>query len=280
MMSLFSPDSPETPRPAEPEQPTPTPAIRERGLAGVVRRKPRLAFWSTLGLSLLVGLLIGAAAGVDQTTLDAANSRADRAETRAGEAESQLVASQERLTRSQRRSARLATQVRQLSAKGEVPSFVGEDIEDARRHDALDSYDWKVRTQRAISDAEPGTVVGQNPAEGSTLKAGRSITLTVAKKAPPKPKEWVTIESFSGASSTKTPEFTVPEDAKARIVYSMPQDGNNAIIVYRKPNEYVDLMLNEIGPQSGSTRMYESGTFYLDVTGAYDIQIQVYQRPG
>ena len=60
----------------------------------------------------------------------------------------------------------------------------------------------------------------------------------------------------------------------------MPQDGNNAITLYQRPKEYVDLLLNEIGPQQGTTRLYEPGTFYLDVSGAYTIQVQVFKRPG
>jgi hypothetical protein len=82
-----------------------------------------------------------------------------------------------------------------------------------------------------------------------------------------------------GASSTKTPEFTVPSGAKARLVYSMPEDGDNAITLYQAPDEYVDLLLNDIGPQSGSTRLYRPGTFYLDVMGAYTINVQVFKRP-
>jgi hypothetical protein len=103
---------------------------------------------------------------------------------------------------------------------------------------------------------EPPTEVSastpESQREGTTLKAGRSITLIVAKKAPPKPMQWVTIKTFQGASSTKTPEFTIPDGAKARLLYNLPQDGNNAITLYSPPDEYVDLMLNEIGPQSGA----------------------------
>jgi hypothetical protein len=101
----------------------------------------------------------------------------------------------------------------------------------------------------------------------------------VAKKAPPKPPQWVTIQTLSGASSTKSDEFSVPSGYKVRLVYSMPEDGNNVITLYRTPHEYVDLVLNEIGPQSGSTRLYQRGRFYLDVVGSYTIQIQVFKRP-
>jgi hypothetical protein len=170
--------------------------------------------------------------------------------------------------------------VEKLSAKGEVPDFTGDDVDAARDDDLVDELDWKIRTVPTVTtSARPGTVISQRPREGKVLKSGRSITLTVAKKPPPKPKQWVTIQTLQGDSSTKTEEFRVPSGAKARLVYDMPQDGNNAITLYQAPKEYVDLLLNEIGPQSGSTRLYEPGTFYLDVAGAYTIQVQVYKRP-
>jgi hypothetical protein len=101
----------------------------------------------------------------------------------------------------------------------------------------------------------PGTVLAQSPAEGTTLKAGRSITLTIAKKAPPKPKQWLTIKTFQGASSTKTPEFTIPSGAKAPLTYSMPEDSSNIIELYRASDNDLpeDLLLNDIGPQNGTT---------------------------
>ncbi len=89
----------------------------------------------------------------------------------------------------------------------------------------------------------------------------------------------MTITTLSGDSSTKTEEFTIPAGTKARLNYSMPQDTNNAITLYQAPNEYIDLLLNEIGPKTGSTRLYQTGTFYLDVSGAFTIDIQVFKRP-
>jgi hypothetical protein len=50
----------------------------------------------------------------------------------------------------------------------------------------------------------------------------------------------------------------------------MPEDSNHIIELYKASDNDLpeDLLLNEIGPQHGSTRRYNSGTFYLDVTGA------------
>ena len=79
----------------------------------------------------------------------------------------------------------------------------------------------------------------------------------MAKKAPPKPKQWTTIQTLTGADSTKTNEFRIPSGFKARLLYDMPQDTNNAITLCRPPH----------------------GTFYLDVSGSYTIQVQLFKRP-
>ncbi len=250
-----------------------------RGLAGFIARRPRRVFWSTLLVALLVGVGIGVSGGVPQEDLDAANAKA----AGASEQVSALTGERDTLTAElatlRAENGELTDRVRTLSAKGEVPDFTGEAVEDVDDVGAVADYDWNVKTRTTISERSPGTVIAQSPREGTTLKAGRSITLTVAKKAPPKPKQWVTTRTLQGGSSTKTPEFTIPDGAKARLIYSMPQDSNNAIILYQAPDEYIDLLLNEIGPQSGSTRLYQSGTYYLDVTGAYTIQVQVFKRP-
>lgn len=244
-----------------------------------IRRRPIVALFLAAGVGLLLGGGMGAAVGNQQSdvdSLEAANSKlkaqvATEA-TRADITEGQLKDVQDRADRAE-------AKVKKLAAKGEVPDFVGEDQTSVTESDLVGQYDWRVRTSRQASERQPGTVLAQAPRPGTTLKAGRTITITVAKKPPPKPRQWVTIDTFSGASSTKTDEFTVPGGVKARLEYSMPQDGNNAIILYRAPSEYVDLLLNDIGPQQGTTRLYEPGRFYLDVTGAYTINIQVYKRP-
>jgi len=170
--------------------------------------------------------------------------------------------------------------VKQLTAKAGLPDFTGDTAGAAEDRDVVSSLDWTIRTvTRETTSASAGTVLSQKPRAGEVLKSGRSITLTVAKKPPPKPPEWVTTATLQGASSTKTDEFTVPRGAKARLVYSMPQDSNNAITLYKAPKEYIDLLLNEIGPQEGTTRLYEPGRFYLDVSGAYTIQVQIFKRP-
>lgn len=256
------------------------PPPRHRGLFGWVQRNPKRSFWVTAVVALLVGLGIGAAGGADQSKLDAAIADAGKAADRVTTVTHERDALADRLAAATKRADTAEAAIEQLTAKGEVPDFTGDGLDDAKDADVVASLDWKIRTiTRETTSVRPGTVLAQRPREGAVLKSGRSITLTVAKEPPPKPPEWVTIADLQGASATKTDEFTVPRGLKARLVYSMAQDGNNAITLYKAPKEYIDLLLNEIGPQQGTTRLYEPGRFYLDVVGAYSIQIQVFKRP-
>jgi hypothetical protein len=231
---------------------------------------------------LVLALVVGAAAGLlaGRSSSDTERHRADQAEARVADVSRERDGLRGRAEDAERQVASLRERVRKLSAKGDVPSFVGSQLSDVEADETVATYNWKIRTTEQISSESPGTVLEQSPTEGTTLKAGRSIQLVVAKKAPPKPRQWVTIQTLTGANSTKSSEFTIPSGVKARLVYDMPQDSNNAITLYRPPHRYVDLLLNEIGPQSGSTRLYERGTFYLDVSGSYTIQVQVFKRPG
>jgi hypothetical protein len=257
------------------------------GLFGWVARKPKQAFWVIAIAALVVGIGIGAAGGSDSASADKAKSdaaglRKQLSDTHADLNEARAAATKlgGELDKANRRAATAQTAVKKLSAKAEVPDLTGNDVDSARANDTVSQLGWKIRTVRRVTtSADGGTVIAQSPKEGATLKAGRSVTLVVARKPPPKPKQWVTIKTLSGASSTKTEEFRVPSGAKARLSYAMPEDGNNAITLYKAPKEYIDLVLNEIGPQQGTTRLYEPGTFYLDVSGSYTIQVQVFKRP-
>ena len=263
------------------------PSSSRTGLFGWVARKPKQAFWVTLIAALVLGLGIGAAGGSDQASADKA--KADASALRNQLADTRTDLKDERAKNAaltgevdgaKRRATTAETAVKALSAKAEVPDLTGSDVDSARANDTVGELRWKIRTvRRTTTSADAGTVIAQSPKEGATLRAGRSVTLVVARKPPPKPKQWVTIKTLTGASSTKTEEFRIPSGSKARLSYSMPEDGNNAIILYKAPKEYTDLVLNEIGAQHGTTRLYEPGTFYLDVTGSYTIQVQIFKRP-
>lgn len=140
-----------------------------------------------------------------------------------------------------------------------MPSLTGASAGDAEADDTVRTYNWKIRTVSEISDQEPGTVTGQSPKEGAKLASGRSITVRVANKAPAKPKTWVSILSLQGQGSKRTDEFRIPDGVKVRVKYSFSGDSND-IIQIKDPDEgddsFGDLVINEIGPKSGTTRLY------------------------
>ncbi len=249
------------------------PARSQRsGVRGWLLRHP----WATLavgsGIALLVGIAIGLS-GSDpeledaRTELEQTSAQLDRTRSENRRLESRLTAAEDRIEK--------------LSARGEVPDFTGQTLAEAETNEQVTLYEWKIKPRRQISDeADPGTVIGQTPNEGKVLAAGRSITLAVARKPPPKPKQWVTIRTLTGSGgASKSDQFTIPRGS-VRIVYNMPGEGNNAITLYRAPREYVDLLVNDIGPTSGKTRVYDPGRYYLDVMGdSWTVEIQIFKRP-
>jgi serine/threonine-protein kinase len=65
--------------------------------------------------------------------------------------------------------------------KGKVPDVVGQDREDARAQ--LEQAGFVVdATEQEDADHEPGTVLSQNPAAGTELTQGKTVTITVAKE--------------------------------------------------------------------------------------------------
>lgn len=115
---------------------------------------------------------------------------------------------------------------------------------------------------------------GVRETENDSPAIGETIKETAHKKVV---KHWETVKTFNVASATKTSPFTIPEGTSARISYAMLGDTNNALTMYRVPKEYMDLLLNEIGPQHGRSRIYDSGQFYLDVMGSGTIKVQLFR---
>jgi hypothetical protein len=265
----IAPPASAPPPPSAPPGGSPPP----RGLVGWVRKHPGAALGAIV-LALAAGLAAGFLIGGNRSD---EKKRSDEAGARVASLEKERQRLRGRLDTAEGRVAALRQRVRKLSARGEVPSFVGEQVRDAEADPSVATYNWKIRTSGEVSSETPGTVLHQSPAEGTSLGAGRSIALVVAKKAPRS--EWVTIKTFTGADATKTDEFTIPRGARARVVYDMPTNTDNAILLYRPPRELVELLVNDVGPQKGSARLYDSGTFYLDVSGDYTIKVQVFRKP-
>ena len=227
-----------------------------------------LAIVTALAVGVAVGLVVGGGGG-EKTG----------AEGRLAAVETERDGLRARLRTTEGRLADLMKRVKELRAQGAVPSFVGERIGAIEADRSVSVYNWRIRTRDESSSQAPGTVLRQSPAAGSRLKAGRSITLVVAKNAPLRPRRWVAITTLTGAGLTRTRPFTIERGVPARLVYDMPQDGNNAIVLYRAGTGNGNLLLNNFGPQRGVTQLHVAGTFYLEVTGSYKIQVQVFRRP-
>jgi hypothetical protein len=252
--------------------------VVRRGLFGWVSRKPKTAFWTTLAAAFVVGAGIGAAGADQSDKLNATKSQLADAQSRAHHLTSSL--SDERAT-SHHLQDDLDTakaKIKRLTAKGDVPRLTGGSESDARLDDLVVDLGWHVRTTSQPSDAEPGTVIAQQPSEGVTLKRGKTITLTVAV---PRPKAWKTIASFSGSGSKRTDEFRIPRGVKTRISYSYSGE-TNAILEIKKPGDGEfggDLLLNEIGNYSDTTRLYDKrGKYYLDIEGgSWTVSVQAFE---
>jgi hypothetical protein len=260
-----------------------SPEPRASGLFGWVSRKPKSAFWSTLLVALFVGLGIGAAAASNTEELEAANDRAAKRGTDLAAVSAERDELRAALADATDRAEAAEERIERLTAKAAVPDFTGARLSEAHDHQLVDELDWRIRTREKVTDAAPaGHVIAQSVSEGKVLKAGRSITLSVAKKPPPKPPEWVTVASFSGSGAKHTDEFTIPRGVKARIAYDFQGD-TNAIMSLEDPGGDPlagDLLLNEIGAYSDVTRVYTPGRWYLDVEGgAWSIQVQLFKRP-
>jgi len=59
------------------------------------------------------------------------------------------------------RETSLRERVQKLSAKGDVPSFVGSQLADVESDQSVTAYNWKIRTTEQISTQPSGTVLSQ-----------------------------------------------------------------------------------------------------------------------
>jgi len=248
---------------------TETEASRRGRFTSWITRKPLTAFWTTLAVSLFVGIGIGAAGADNSAEVDAANDKLASTETkleaesaRAGDAEGE-------------RDEALAD-LKRATAKGEVPSFVGDSIDEAETSEIVEQFGWKIASTNEPSDETVGTVLKQSIPEGDILRRGQSITLTVAAK---RPKQWTTIFEQSGAGQLNTDEFRIPA-GKVRAVYSFG-GSSNSILTLKTPGDDLgdELLVNEIGAHEGTSRIYDAeGTHYLELMGdSWTVSVQVFK---
>jgi len=246
------------------------PEAPERGrLASWVARKPKTAFWTTLGVSLILGMTLGATGADNSAELDAANDKVASTET-------ELKTESARADGLEGERDQALDDLEQATAKGEVPSFVGDSGDEAESSQIAEEFGWKIDTVNEPSDEPIGTVIKQSVAGGDVLKRGKVIMLTIAAE---RPKQWTTIFEESGAGSKRTDEFRIPP-GRARVEYSFT-GGTNAILSLDTPGDELggDLLLNEIGDYSDSTRVYDAeGTRYLDIQGgSWTVAVQVFK---
>ena len=67
----------------------------------------------------------------------------------------------------------------------EMPSYAGRSAEELTQHGRSEGFVFVVSDELYESDAEPGTVLKQNPLPGEKVKRGRKVYLTVAAAEPP-----------------------------------------------------------------------------------------------
>jgi len=253
------------------------------GLYGWVQRKPATAFWATLVVALFVGLSIGGGAASNGDELDAAKADGHAAEGRRAVIEGERDQLREDLGAANERADTAEARITELTARAEVPDFTGKQAGRAHGNRLVEEIGWEIKTVQQVSTAAaPGVVLRQAPKAGKLLKRGQTITLIAAKEPPPKPPQWVTIASFSGSGEKRTDEFRIPKGLKARIAYTFTGDTNASMWLKRPSDDEFggDLLFNEIGDFADSTRIYDSGTFYLEIgTGNWNADVQVFKRP-
>ena len=242
---------------------------RRGRLFGWVSAKPKTAFWTTLVVALLLGAGIGAAGADNSEDLTAAKDELTavkddlgteraRANTMEGERDEALE------------------EVERATAKGEVPSFVGDSIGSAETSELVERFGWKITSTNEPSDEAVGTVLKQSIPEGDILRRGQAIALTVAAK---RPKQWTTIFEQSGSGQLNTDEFRIPA-GKVRVVYSFG-GSSNSVLTLKTPGDDLgdELLVNEIGAHEGTSRIYDAeGTHYLELMGdSWTVSVQVFK---
>lgn len=254
------------------------------GLRAVIRRRPILWVSATAIVALGVGGAVTSSDSVSRSDYDKVETRlaSSTAEVRDLRSEREASSRQVRTAREQVDSAKAVAA--RVTARGKVPSFEHQTVEEVRGSGTVGDFDWRVSTTRQVADAEPGTVIWQSPAAGAKLGREGSIHLRVAKRAPPKPRQWVSVASLSGTGAKRTGEFQIPSDEKVRVKYTYGGDQNDTLQL-KQPDEgddsFGDLIVNEIGSYSGTSRLYgKAGSYYLDVDGgSWSIDVQVFKRP-
>lgn len=170
-------------------------------------------------------------------------------------------------------NAELSIELEAATARRPLPDLSGMIRDEVQA--IADAYGWEVQFREKVSGKPKGTVISQTPLPGKTMRLGASLTVFLAKPPPP---GWKDVKVWSGRGSLNTEEFTLSERFDYRVLYTFSGDTNTIIVLYQRPNEYVDLILNEIGDRSGQTRLYYVGRYYFEIEGgSWTVKLQVYK---
>ncbi len=161
---------------------------------------------AAVAIAAFLGFIIGSGSGADSTELTAAQQRlqvvpALESENEALEDEnveledenSELV---DRLDEVEADLANLEDKLAFVRSKRPMPDLVGATAADLQR--LASRFGWTVNVVKQASTAPAGSIISHTPASGSTVHAGSSIKIVVAKPQPaPEPEPEPDVEPAS-----------------------------------------------------------------------------------
>lgn len=246
-------------------------------LRGWISARPFLA----VIIAIVVGGVSGNSTGSGEVAnlkerLTSAKAAAERAAVAKADLEDQLAVVEGDLEDANAENSDLsaeldetAAELRAIRARRPMPLLVGKFAPAAE--DLTSSYDWQLQVTQQPSAAPVGKILGQSPAPGTVMRQGGIVKVTVAKPLPP---GWKDIKVWSGSGSYNTGIVNIPH-GKVRVVYDFAGDTNAVIVLMKKPNEWIDLLLNEIGDMSGTSRLYYTGPHWFEIEGgSWTVRLQ------
>jgi hypothetical protein len=265
-----------------------------RGLTSRIRTMVR-AHWLVI-LALIIGLVVGnLTSGASHLRVDLRNAtqknadfgkqvdglngRVSELEGTGKDLQGQLSEAQGQNSDLQGANGQLQGQVDDLkgqlaaaNAKRPIANLSGKTRDDVQA--MADEFGWDASFSEQGSDKPKGTVISQSPKPGTVMRLGAAVSVVLAKPFPP---SWKDLNVWSGRGSFNTDEVNIP-DGEVRLVYSFTGGSNAIIILKERPDEFVELFLNEIGDRSGSTRVYYSGKYYFNIEGdSWTVRLQVFK---
>jgi len=145
------------------------------------------------------------------------------------------------------------------SAEVTVPNLVG--MAKAAAVSALEEAGLKAKTvdQAAAADAEPGTVISQDPKAGTKVEAGSTVTVTVASSA-------------GGSAKSPTPTFYLPVKAAVgdpiKLVAGSSGGGGSAATYYWEFGDGTDATGQKVSHAWDAPGTYEVTLWVTESNGA------------